>query len=76
MKFLGESPGGIIQLRIQEEYQWDPTVRLATVLTNTLGIPLLVSTVRLSVNFFLHLNKYTFTDGQGNINKVWNKGKL
>jgi hypothetical protein len=59
MELLVERPGNIILLRIQEEFQWDPTVRLKTVLTNTLGIPLLVNTVRFSVNFFLHLNKYT-----------------
>lgn len=39
---------------------------------STLGIPLLVNIAHLSVNFFLCLNKYTFTNEQGNINKVWN----
>lgn len=39
---------------------------------NTLGFPLLVNIARPSVNFSLYLNIYTFTDGQGNINNVWN----
>jgi hypothetical protein len=73
MELLGEWPGGITLLRIQDKYQWEATVRLATVLTNTLCIQLLVNTVRFSVNFFSALKQIHITDGQGNTNKVWNE---